>query len=75
MTPIVVRIRAVREQKGWSQAELAERAGTRQATISEIETGRNSRIDLSLLERIAVALGVEPGELIVREPKRRRGSA
>jgi len=73
MTPIVVHIRELRVRKGWSQAELADRAGTRQATISEIETGRTTRIDLSLLERIAVALGVEPGELIVRESKRRRG--
>jgi transcriptional regulator with XRE-family HTH domain len=72
MTPIVVRIREIREAKGWTQELLAERAGTRQATISDLETGRTGRVDLDLLERIATALEVEPGALLVREPKRRR---
>ena len=46
MTPIRLRIRELREAKGWSQAELAERAGTRQATISEYETGTTTRPDV-----------------------------
>ena len=68
MSPIVVRIREVREARGLTQEMLAVRADTRQATISDLETGRTGRVDLDLLERIARALGVEPGELIVREP-------
>lgn len=73
MSPLRFRLRELRDSKGWSQARLADEAGTRQATISDIETGRARRVEIALMERLAIALGVEPGELIVREPKRRRG--
>jgi hypothetical protein len=33
--------------------------------------GAISRTDFALLERLASALGAEPGELFVREPKKR----
>jgi transcriptional regulator with XRE-family HTH domain len=72
MSPLRFRVRELRESKGLSQAQLANEAGARQATISDMETGRTKRVDIALLERLAAALGVEPGALIVREPKRRR---
>lgn len=72
MSPIRVRIRELRERRGLSQQALGELAGVRQATISELESGKKQRIDFGILERLAVALGVEPGELLVRE-KRKRG--
>lgn len=72
MSPLRFRIRELREAKGLSQAQLANEAGARQATISDMETGRTKRIDLALLERLAFALGVEPSALMIREPKRRR---
>jgi len=56
---------------GWSQQELSDRAGVRQATISELESGKRQRIDFHILDRLADALGVEPGELLAREWKRR----
>ncbi|HKI34182.1 MAG TPA: helix-turn-helix domain-containing protein [Gemmataceae bacterium] len=31
-----------RQQAGWTQAELAERAGVRQETVSRIESGKNA---------------------------------
>jgi HTH-type transcriptional regulator/antitoxin HipB len=31
-----------REAAGWSQAELAQRAGVRQETVSRIESGKNA---------------------------------
>jgi putative transcriptional regulator len=72
MSPIQFRIRELREAKGWSQSRLAAEASTRQATISELETGTSRRIEIQLLERLAVALGVQPGELLVRVPRRRK---
>ncbi|HMU61592.1 MAG TPA: helix-turn-helix transcriptional regulator [Gemmatimonadales bacterium] len=72
MSPLHFRIRELRESKGWSQAQLALQADTRQATISDIETGRARRVEIALLERLAIALDVEPGDLIYRSPKRRR---
>lgn len=36
------RIRAAREQRGWSQAELAERAGVTRQLVSAVEAGRHA---------------------------------
>ncbi len=49
-----------------TQAELAERASTRQATISRLETGETRMVQLDVLDRIARALGCHPRDLIVR---------
>ena len=66
MTPLVLTIRDWRERRGLTQAQLAERVGVRQATISDLETGRSGRIELDLLDRLAQALRCKPGELIGR---------
>lgn len=50
------RVRSLREKKRLSQTELASRAGTGQASIARIESGR-SVPKLDLLARIAAALG------------------
>lgn len=71
MTPIRVRIRELREKRGWSQQQLGARANVRQATISELETGAIQRADFAVLDRLAQALDVEPGELLERERKKR----
>ncbi len=75
MTPTRIRIRELRDERGWSQLELAERASVRQATISEMETGRVRRVTLDVIDRLAAAFGVQPGELFERTPERkgRRG--
>lgn len=72
MSPVRIRLRELREAQGLTQQALAERTGVRQATVSQIESG-TSRVDLDVLERLADALGKEPGELLVRETKRKRG--
>ncbi|MGI8548299.1 MAG: helix-turn-helix domain-containing protein, partial [Gemmatimonadaceae bacterium] len=38
MTPIRLRIEELRNAQGWSQRDLAEAAGVRQATISKAES-------------------------------------
>jgi putative transcriptional regulator len=72
MTPLRLRIRELRDEKGLSQQELGDLAGVRQATISELESGKAQRLDLKTLERLAIALDVEPGTLIERLPRRKR---
>lgn len=56
-------VRRARKHRGWSQSELAERVGTRQATISLIETGNPAtRFDtlLALLAALDLELQVAP---------------
>ena len=67
MSPIVLRVRELREAKGWSQRDLARRAKVRQATVSAIEAGQTKGIDFVTLERLAKALAVDPGYLIVKK--------
>jgi len=50
-------IHAAREKAGLSQAELAERIGTKQSVISPLEDADYEGHSLSRLHRIAAALG------------------
>lgn len=50
-------VRARREELGWSQTRLAERAGMRQPAIARFEAGGTTPT-LPILERIAAALGL-----------------
>jgi DNA-binding MarR family transcriptional regulator/DNA-binding XRE family transcriptional regulator len=52
-------LRQARLAAGWSQRELARRAGVHQPQIARIERGED--IQVSLLERVAQPLGVAPG--------------
>lgn len=69
VTPITLRVRALREAKGWSQVQLAERAVIRRATLSAIENGQTKGVDFETLEKLARALEVDPGYLIVKRGK------
>jgi putative transcriptional regulator len=73
LSPISVTLRQARENAGLTQTQLADKANVRQATISELESGKTRRVDLDILDRLCQALGVEPGDLLEREGKRRRG--
>jgi ribosome-binding protein aMBF1 (putative translation factor) len=48
-----------RQESGLSQAELAERIGSKQAVISRLEDADYEGHSLSMLQRIAAALGKE----------------
>lgn len=51
-------VRDARRLIGWSQRDLATRAGASQAAIWRLETGQPGRIDLTLVENIMDALGM-----------------
>ena len=57
-------IRALREKKGLSQRQLAERIGTTQSAIARLEAG-NISPSLPTLDKIAHALGAEVSLSIV----------
>jgi transcriptional regulator with XRE-family HTH domain len=57
------RIQAARLAAGWSQQELANRAGLLQRQISQMERGKlNMRFDT--LGRVAAALGLKTRDLV-----------
>jgi len=64
MSPVQIRLRELRKARGLTQVQLAELCGMPQSTISRIESGSTTGVDFDTLDRVAVALGVHPSELI-----------
>ena len=60
------RIRALRQQKGWTQEELGGRADLDFTTIGGAERGEKS-LSLKSLARVADALGVDLAWLVRRQ--------
>lgn len=52
-----------------TQSELARRSGVSFQTINRMCRNKTEGAVLSTLDKLATVLGVEPGELIVREKK------
>ena len=67
---MAINLRRLRHAKEMTQEELAERAGLSARYVGAIERA-NKSASVSVLGRIADALGVEPAELIQRTTKRR----
>lgn len=59
-----VMLKRARLAAGWSQRELARRAGVHQPQIARIERGEN--VQMALLARLAGPLGMAPGLLVPR---------
>ena len=57
-TNIATQIRVIREQRGLTQAQLAEKIGTKQAGISRVENVNYSAWNIGTLKKIAFAFGV-----------------
>ena len=55
----------------WTQVRLAEEAGVSPTTVSGIENGRISRPHFGTVRKLAVALKVEPEDLLPRPGGRR----
>lgn len=57
------RVRALREAKGWSRADLADRAQLHINAVGMIERGERPDPHSSTIAALAYALGVVPGKL------------
>lgn len=62
-------IKKLRNEKGWSQDELARIAGVPFTTVAKIETGVIKNPSIEKMAKIAKALGVKVDELIPIESK------
>lgn len=58
------RVRVLRGEREWTQAQLAEAAGVERKTISQIELGKTSRVCQRTLRQLANAFGVDVEELM-----------
>jgi len=63
-----VRVRQLRNTKGWSQEELAHRAGLSLRYVGYVERCEGSAT-VAILGKLARALDVEPCELIRRRER------
>jgi transcriptional regulator with XRE-family HTH domain len=57
-------IRELRESKGWTQQELADKTGVSRQTISKLENGHELDPRKSTLLLLAMAFGIDPQELM-----------
>jgi transcriptional regulator with XRE-family HTH domain len=58
------RIRDLRQARGWTQTELAERSGLKQGTITNLETGARDNPTRDTLAKLAGAFGITVQELL-----------
>jgi transcriptional regulator with XRE-family HTH domain len=57
-------LRELREGKGFTQVELAEKANVERTYLTKLETGKKVNPSLAILRRLAKALGVSVPELL-----------
>jgi len=58
------RVKQCRLKHGWSQGELAKRAGVPQPLLSYLESGRRDTVTTDVAKRLARALGVSIDYLV-----------
>jgi DNA-binding Xre family transcriptional regulator len=73
LVAVTFRLREVLEAAGVSQSEAARRSGVSFATINRMCTNATRQVSLDVIDALCQALGVEPGALLEREGKRKRG--
>ncbi|QGN54176.1 helix-turn-helix domain-containing protein [Novosphingobium sp. Gsoil 351] len=56
-------VRRLREEKGWSQEDYADRAGIHRTYVSDIERGKRNPT-VTVVEKLAGPLGVSAGRLL-----------
>ena len=57
-------LRTLREEKGWTQEELAEKASVERSYLTKLETGDKVNPSLAVLKRLAKSLRVTVTELL-----------
>lgn len=72
VSPARFRLQEVIDAKGTNQSELSRTSGVSYQTISRMCRNVTAQVSLETLDRLSTALGVEMGELLKRELKRRR---
>lgn len=60
-------LKQAREDKGWTQQQLAERSGIEQQVISKIELGKTDDPQNSTAKALEQALGLKRGTLVFGE--------
>lgn len=66
---IYLRIGEIVDARGWNIQRFADETHLSYPTAYGLYKGRINRIDLKTLDSICEALGIEPGEVFVREPR------
>jgi transcriptional regulator with XRE-family HTH domain len=61
------RLKGLRYTKGWGPEQLAQRAGISRTALYQIESGHSPNPRASTVRSLALALGVEPAELLQGE--------
>jgi len=69
--PARFRLAEILAQRGMTQSELARKAGVSFPTVNRMCSNQAVQVTLAVLDKLAAALGVEPGDLIVRGKKKR----
>ena len=59
------RLKALREEKGISQAELAKLTGLSRTTISKIDNGETVNVNTKTIVKIAEVFAVQPSEIFL----------
>ena len=56
-------VRRLREEKGWSQEDYADRAGIHRTYVADIERGRRNPT-VTVVEKLAKPFGIGAGRLL-----------
>ena len=56
-------VKRLRDEKGWSQEKLAEKAGLDRTEVQKVETG-NRNPGVEVLLKLAAGLGATPNDLL-----------
>ena len=72
MSPARFRLQDVIDAQGISQSELSRTSGVSFATISRMCRNVTAQVSLETLDKLALALGVEMGELLEQTKGRRK---